>query len=89
MADRSKKRHTKFLIDSTPYSSVVRCMMCSWRASSTSKRGSYRQIADHLRFVHGENKAANDARYSATRHYTTDRFITDDGSDDDSLRETA
>lgn len=65
----SKKRNRKYVIDSTPFSSVVRCTRCPWRGLSHSKRSSYRLVADHLDRIHKDWSAARDCRRAAMKHY--------------------
>ena len=52
----------RYVIDSTPDSAVVRCTRCDWRGYSHAKPSAYRQVADHLKWVHDDWKAASDAR---------------------------
>lgn len=61
MAQR-KPNTKRYVLDATEHSAVVRCTQCEWRGFSHAKSSAYRQIARHLETVHGEWKAASDAR---------------------------
>lgn len=60
-----KTNDRRYVIDSTPHSAVVRCLLCEWRGLSHGKPSAYRQVAAHLVTAHGERRAAYDARQSA------------------------
>lgn len=81
---RKPARPALYVIDSTPWTSVVRCTLCSWRGFGDGKRSAYRQIATHLENAHDEYKAAGQARRSSRRHFTDDVL-----AGDASLRESA
>lgn len=61
-----------YSIDSTPHSAVVICRHsgCTWRGASNTKPGAYRLVSAHLRHVHHDRRAANNAAYYAETFYT-------------------
>lgn len=45
---------SKWTLDATDYSAVIRCRRCAWRGLSHNAATAYRQVAAHCRRVHDD-----------------------------------
>ena len=68
MAQRKSAKPTRYVIDSTPHTAVVRCTRCPWRGLAHTKPSAYRLVAAHLDRAHADHAAADDARRAAAKH---------------------